>query len=232
MSWEVLLIPIIALAVWILSSIFRSVEDEREKNKPRRTPSEGGRLRVPPPQRRPVTDLDRFLEDARRRREAAQPRPPAEATAPRPEPRVERPPERPVPKPAPEAPREPRTARATEWAERTARAESAERADRSRERKSAEPVLMALPVTKVAPPAPLPTVPGGARPAAPPEPGRVPTALPARPVAALGGKASSPSPFLGQLAALLGKRESVGAAIVLHEILGPPLSQRGRGGRG
>jgi hypothetical protein len=90
--WELLLIPLIALGVWILSTIFRSVEDEREKNRPRRSGEQGNRPR-PTASRRPVTDLDRFLEDARRRREG----PPRRAPEPRPAPRVERPVSRPVP---------------------------------------------------------------------------------------------------------------------------------------
>src|SRR5262249_53877723 len=83
MHWEVLIIPLIAIGVWVLSTIFKSVEDERQKERLRRGPgSQGGGPRP----RRPVTDLDRFLEEARRRRQtAAQPRPePVQEVRPRP----------------------------------------------------------------------------------------------------------------------------------------------------
>src|SRR5436309_830911 len=71
MHWEIFLIPLIAMGVWLLGTIFRNAEEERARMA-RRPPGEGG-LRVP--QRRPVTDLDRFLEEARRRREVVEQRP-------------------------------------------------------------------------------------------------------------------------------------------------------------
>src|SRR5947209_3848958 len=74
MHWEILIIPLIALGVWILGTLFRGVEDERQRNRPRR-PGEGG-SRVPP--RRSGTDLERFLEESRRRREAAERAPASE----------------------------------------------------------------------------------------------------------------------------------------------------------
>src|SRR5437763_6378305 len=70
MHWEIFLIPLIAMGVWLLGTIFRNAEEERARMA-RRLPGDGG-LRVP--QRRPVTDLDRFLEEARKRREAAEQR--------------------------------------------------------------------------------------------------------------------------------------------------------------
>ncbi len=65
MHWEILIIPLIALGVWLLGTLFKN-ENEVAKRGPRRPGSPAGR----PPGRRPVTDLDRFLEEARRRREA------------------------------------------------------------------------------------------------------------------------------------------------------------------
>ncbi len=68
MHWEILIIPLIALGVWILGTLFKGEEERLKKNArrpgapPRRTP------------RRPVTDLDRFLEEARLRREAEEKR--------------------------------------------------------------------------------------------------------------------------------------------------------------
>lgn len=65
MHWEILIIPLIALGVWILGTLFKG-EDERNKRGAR---GPGGSVRRAP-SRRPVTDLDRFLEESRRRREA------------------------------------------------------------------------------------------------------------------------------------------------------------------
>lgn len=70
--WEILIIPLIALGVWILGTLVKS-EDEKTKKGVRRP----GSVSTRGPGRRPVTDLDRFLEEARRRREAEEsPKPP------------------------------------------------------------------------------------------------------------------------------------------------------------
>jgi hypothetical protein len=83
MLWHVLLILLIPVAVVIVATVFNA----GNKKPPSRGDGENsGRSR------RPATDLDRFLEDARRRREAAErrqapPRPPAaELVQPRPRP--------------------------------------------------------------------------------------------------------------------------------------------------
>lgn len=65
MHWEVLIIPLIALGVWILGTLFKGGEGDKLKKDVRR-PS---KVSVRASSRRPVTDLERFLEDARRRRE-------------------------------------------------------------------------------------------------------------------------------------------------------------------
>ena len=65
MHWEILIIPLIALGVWILGTLFKS-EDEKTRKSGRRLNSASPR----PPVRRPVTNLEQFLEEARRRREA------------------------------------------------------------------------------------------------------------------------------------------------------------------
>jgi hypothetical protein len=64
MHWEILIIPLIALGVWIIGTLFKS-EDEKTKQGVGRRGKVSGRA----PGRRVVTDLDRFLEEARRRRE-------------------------------------------------------------------------------------------------------------------------------------------------------------------
>jgi hypothetical protein len=85
MHWEILIIPLIALGVWILGTLFKTGEDDKTKKNLRRPGGVSGRGSG----RRPVTDLDRFLEEARRRREVEErPKPPPSApvrpTTPRP----------------------------------------------------------------------------------------------------------------------------------------------------
>lgn len=97
MHWEILIIPLIALGVWIIGTLFKSEDDKTKKGIGRR-----GNVSGRTPGRRPVTDLDRFLEEARRRREPEARR----KTAP-PPPRVPaaRPPVRERPQPPRETPR-------------------------------------------------------------------------------------------------------------------------------
>ncbi|HXG12966.1 MAG TPA: hypothetical protein VNK04_24625, partial [Gemmataceae bacterium] len=68
-GWEIWLVPLIAMAVWILGSLLRGGLEERQRdNLPRPGPGggpEGGRPS------RPVSDLERFLEEVHRRRQAA-----------------------------------------------------------------------------------------------------------------------------------------------------------------
>ncbi|HEY7315255.1 MAG TPA: hypothetical protein VH643_38335 [Gemmataceae bacterium] len=110
MHWEILIIPLIALGVWILGTLFKGGEDERLKRGARRPGDLSGRT----PPRRPVTDLDRFLEEARQRREAEErrqaPPPPPIRTAIARSPLRERPSqsrEAPATRPAPTAIRKP-----------------------------------------------------------------------------------------------------------------------------
>jgi hypothetical protein len=73
MHWEVLIIPLIALGVWIIGTLFKSEDDKTKKvvgRRPLFPPQTGGRGGGRTPGRRAVvTDLDRFLEEARRHRE-------------------------------------------------------------------------------------------------------------------------------------------------------------------
>lgn len=57
MGWEVLIIPIIGVAVWIISTLIRGAEQAKDPERPA--------------QRKPekVTDLDRFLREVHRRRQ-------------------------------------------------------------------------------------------------------------------------------------------------------------------
>jgi hypothetical protein len=67
MGIEVVIIPLIIFGVWVLQQIFKANEDNKEAEKGRRT-----RTTRPPQQgnspRRQVSDLDRFLEETRRRK--------------------------------------------------------------------------------------------------------------------------------------------------------------------
>ena len=92
MHWEILIIPLIALGVWILGTLFKPAEDDKMKKGIRRPGDVSGRGSV----RRPVTDLDRFLEEARRRREVEErPKPPPSPALARPA--TARRPQRPAP---------------------------------------------------------------------------------------------------------------------------------------
>lgn len=68
MHWEILIIPLIALGVWILGALVKG-EDDKNKKAVRPGNASG---RAP---RRPATDLQRFLEDARRREAEETPKP-------------------------------------------------------------------------------------------------------------------------------------------------------------
>ena len=70
MHWEILIIPLIALGVWILGALVKG-EDDKNKKPVRRPGNASGRA-----PRRPATALQRFLEDARRRETEDTPQPP------------------------------------------------------------------------------------------------------------------------------------------------------------
>lgn len=83
MNWAFWAIPLIGLAVWVLSTIFRDLDERMEKERrSRKENADGGeRVRV---SQRSGNELDRFLEEARRRREPPRRRrekPPRQAPA-------------------------------------------------------------------------------------------------------------------------------------------------------
>lgn len=93
MQWEVLLIPLIALVVVILSTIF------------------GGEKQQPGDGKEPANELERFLAESRKRREAGASAPPAPAVAESPpvaKDRQEKPPALPVKRRDPTRPRKER----------------------------------------------------------------------------------------------------------------------------
>lgn len=155
MHWEILIIPLIALGVWILGTLFKTGEDNKMKKGVRRPGNVSGRGSG----RRPVTDLDRFLEEARRRREAEE-----RSKAPLPPP-----PARPTTTRAPRRPTPPRemppvatpVVRSVEVPLAVSVAPPVVQPAR------AEPVAVAAPPRDVSPPLPLPPAPSTGREKAP-----------------------------------------------------------------
>src|SRR5438874_2417353 len=199
MGIEFWIVPVIAAGVFILGSLLRNREEERKQG--RRGPGDdAGQLR-----RRSSTDLDRFLEEARRRRQMGE-------TPPAPPPR---PVERPVSRPRIETPVTPQRRRPPQpKAQPAATPRRASRPGIPQVIAVAEPVLEAVPVLEHLPPSLR----------APP----APPSAPARPDAPTGAVVSRPtvSAPLAPVAALLRSPKGLRAAFVLQEVLGPPLSRR------
>jgi hypothetical protein len=204
---EFILILLVPLIVWILSTVFKGDGD-----RPGSSPGSAAR---PQTQRRPVTDLDRFLEEARRRREAAErgqqanaetqqrPVPPRETRpAPMPERRPVRPPTPPRRRNVDTVP--PQPVRAPVLLEAVADAPAtnfpAPRVDALRP----EPVRVEGPV-----PLPVPS-----------------PAL--SPLFVIRSPGTRPAPALVKLAELLSSPRTAGTAIILKEIFDRPLSRRRR----
>jgi hypothetical protein len=207
-NWEVLIIPLIALAVWILGTIFRGLEEQKERDRPARNPDEGGRVTVPP--RRPATDLDRFLDEARRRRESSPRRKPQPAEAHRPERTVEPAADIPAPpRPRERAPARPRPAAAP----RPQVEPHAPTADVQ----VSLPVEAPVVVVKMTEPAPPPTP-------APPLPVPVLAPPPAPPTLS----SRQPSPVLARLREAMKDRSALITGIMLSEILARPVCERRR----
>lgn len=198
MNWEAWLVPIIALAVLILGSIFRAGEQQRSGSaKPGSDDDKGGRPRRTP------TEIDEFLREARRRRTAeaeskrqAEPFPPP-VTPPKP---VPRPQIRPRPRPSRPAAPPPRRV----------------------ELLQEEVIPVVLPATLE------PVTPGRTADHLPSRPERPRVAEPVPPPAPRWEQDKKPAPALQTLASLLGSRENLRLVIVLREILDPPLCRRGR----
>jgi hypothetical protein len=211
-NWPVIIIPLIVLGVWILSTVFRTDEERAEQERRNRRGGDG-RTRVP---RRPQTELDRFLEEARARRRA-----PAEERKDSPPPAEPFPQPPPVENPRPPAPEVPR--------QRPPRAP--ERPPQPR-RPAPEPVRRAEPVLVAQPVRPPVTAP----PALPVEPVRAPTQESSGTEApALAAVVTVPPtrpreqpPGVRKLLALLQDRQSLGAAVMLAEVFGRPVGERRR----
>jgi hypothetical protein len=212
---------VVGIGVFILVTVFRKAEEERQKNLPR--PGGDANRNAA---RRPTTDLDRFLEEARRRRDASD-RPAAAPDAPW---------AVPVQKPA-------RRAREVQRAPAVRRPEAPQRSkeqgpafvpsvrrsasEHRPEMAPARPPLTAPPFKPILAPVVLEIVPDDE-----PTPaiGLTSGMQTAPPPLALGGVLSRPAstvpPVLKVLPGLLRDPKMVGAVFALREIFGPPLCRR------
>jgi hypothetical protein len=215
MDWPWIIFTIVGVGVWILVSVFRKAEEERQRNLPRpaaRGPNRGSG-------QRPMSDLDRFLEEARRRRDQGQ----------RPAQTIEIPQALPVNR-APRPPRETRRPTAARPPQRRAEFVPSVRRSVSERRPENIPTATAAPT----PPKPIPAAvvlevvseDEQARLSGLPS---VIQALPA-PVSPLGGvlahRVRPISPVVANLPALLRNPQTTAAAFVLREIFGPPVCRR------
>lgn len=207
MQWEVLLVPLIAMAVWIIGSLMRGSIEEKKRNESRPASGNGGSPTSRPSRQKQPNDLQQFLEEVQRRRQTSEQQPaeaPPEPSRPGPEP-IER---RPKPRPAGQQKRQPRPS-----------APSPTR--RPRPRATNEPGVVDLVVVEetrmveAQPPLAIPVA-GAIVPMAVPPPAPV--------VSRDREKNLSPS-----LVALLRTREALRNAIILREIFDPPLCKRKKG---
>jgi len=218
---EIFIIPLIALAVWVLQYIFRGPEENKTGNRSR--PSGQARPANRPPQRRPVTDLDRYLEETRRRRQQQDENRPVvlAEVVPEPAPRVE--PERRRPSIPPRAPGA-RVERRPSRVQPVAISEPARRVPVPSE--MVRPVLFesAAVVVPVSGPPPPPAS-GPRNPEANPRNAAPPDAIDARSRAQ---KRADASALLIELTRLFRSKQGMAVALVLQEVLGRPVSQRRR----
>ena len=222
MKWEFFFLALIPLVVWILSTIFARAE--ADKDKPRRQ----GDGAAPP--RRPASEIDRFLEEARRRRDKARERP-ASAAEREPErkmPAAVLPPANPPPPPPRPEPRKREPQPTGEMRKREPAPSTSARAlndpllGRIEDRPSfANPAsaqakpMMALP-TNMETPA-LPTL---------------PTPTMDTPATSSDQNRRDASPLRAALSTMLRDRTALRTAFILHEILDEPLCKRREGRHG
>ncbi len=214
MDWIKWLIPLIALAVYILSNMAKEREETRRPLRPLPPP-------LPPPQdtgdrpKRSPSEVDRFLEEVRRRREETAK--PAEAKPAAPRPVAER-------QPVAERP-------AVEQRPRPQRPAPAEALSRPRPSGKEEPVKQqrpparrpaagqeAIPVVQLASlPAAVPSLLAPPQPS--PELGTVHLSVP---------PARAVSPAAQQLMELLKTPQTLRTAFLLREVFEPPRCRRAR----
>jgi len=230
---EVLVLPLIILGVYLLQYLFKGPEDNKQQPGPKR--GQGGGPRTNPARpRRQVTDLDRFLEETRKRKQQEENKP-VVLVEPINEPSLADTAER-ERKTAQARPRPPQPQRSGPRGERKPRPQPMtlpEPVRRPPLREQAAPVLLELAPSSVParlsaqalPPPPAPP-PVPATPAPPPAPtydrlGRVNTAAALAP-----SQRKTTSPVLGELVRMLKKPQGVALAVILSEILDKPAFQR------
>ncbi len=208
---EIFIIPLIALAVWVLQYVFKGPEDNKQQAaKGRNAPAPRPNVNRP---RRQVNDLDRFLEEMRKRKQQDESKPVvlAEAVPGRPVDRAEavererraqsapRPqqPQRPAPKPE----RRP------------------QRTEQPRRREPASPILLEAvlvePIASMPPPPPPRSTSSGETVRAARE-----AAQPAASVK------KTVSPVLVDVVQMLRRPQGALAALVLREIFDAPVARR------
>ena len=209
MEWLKWLIPLVAVAVWILSQLVAN-QQRRQQGLPRSGPPRDPGDETPP--RRPSDDLEKFLEEVRRRKEAQ------ESAAAEPIYSAQEIPARPAHVP-----------RATEGRRKSVAVGS------KPQQRRVEPAVVVQPLPSASSPKSRHVaMPSTAPPAAP----EAPQALPPPPVVPTAPQAvhrpeslparTPASPAAKMVRELLKNRQSLGAAFLLREILDRPLCKRRR----
>jgi hypothetical protein len=231
-GWELWLVPLVAIGIWILGTLLRGSNASNEEKEASRQMGAGGprdRPGMGDRQRRPAQaggDLDRFLREVQRRKQGGEARPaqaarplpvarPVEPRRPAAPPRVEPLPRATArPAPAPPAPRRP-----------APRPPAPSRQPAARPRFE-EPI----PVVEIVEEAQAgPVWQGTAVPSAPVQVVSVATEARLTSQQAFDlGRGKGVSPALAQLAALLRTPQGLRNAMLLREILAPPLCHRQR----
>ncbi len=216
---EIFIIPLIALAVWVLQYVFKTPEDNKQQLGRGGNPA-GPRPNVNRP-RRQVNDLDRFLEETRRRKQQDESRPVvAEAVGGQPPDRAEavererraqsaRPqqpqPARPAPRPERRPPRTPQ--------------QTQRRPATSPPRETIPPVMLEAVLVEPIRPAFTPIT-------HPPEPPRETARSRRETTPVVASVKSTVSLGLVDVVQMIRQPRGVLAALVLREIFDPPLSRR------
>jgi hypothetical protein len=237
MGWEIWLVPVAALAFWIIGTLLRNSsaagrdKDTQEANRgvpqrpgPQQRPGQPDRPLGPPRRaQQSSADLDRFLQEVSRRKQgAAAPRPAEPAPRPVEQPRRPTasrpaPTSRPAAAPRPAAPARPVAQRPT----KPTRARPA--------------VVEPIPVVEVLPVQEEPASTAPREQWAAPVQAAVVTGtavgagLTQPTFAAEAGAVRAIPPRLAQIVALLKTPQQLRAAMVLREVLDPPLSMRRKG---
>lgn len=195
MDWVQWLVPLVALGVWILSNLARNREDEPRRARPPQVRGDG-MPEAAPRQRKEPEEVDRFLDEVRRRRENTERKKKAD---------------------------EPRRVLLPKREETRKPAQPQSRQDA--QRKPTPP-----PVPKLIPVKEPPTSPRKEPGSSPRSANRIEEVVVARIVSPT-PRSDSPAPVhaertIPQLLDLLCRKENLTTAVLLREVLGPPLCKR------